>query len=262
MPNTPRLSAILLIPAGLFLASLACSGNPFLAPTATPTATGTPTATLTPTRTPTPTVTPSPTRTITPTVSYLDWPVIFSDTFDDENGGWLTGTNSDEYATTAGAIRGGKYTVKMNAKQPVFSRLHPEIDNLTDLFLSVEIRKGKGAERTEAGLIFRSGRDGYYTINIRPTESRYRFDLFLDREWEPIAGWMDEPSIVPDGSTRLAVLAIDLQFTLFINGKEVGTFEDDNIERGRVGISIVMHQAGDYVEFEFDNFEVRAPRRS
>ena len=48
----------------LLLGSMACNSIPFLAPTATPTATLTPTVTYTPT--PTATFTPSPTRTRTP----------------------------------------------------------------------------------------------------------------------------------------------------------------------------------------------------
>jgi hypothetical protein len=245
-----------MIPAGLLLSSLACSSIPFLAPTATPT----PTATSTPTTTQTPTATRSSTRTATPTVSHLDWPVVFSDPFDDEHGGWFTGSHSDEYATSELAITGGKYVVKQTAKRPVISPLYPDCEHLSDFYLSVTIKKIGGAERTEAGLIFRSSRDGYYALDFNPAKAQYRLDLFLDGERIDVVGWRDAVGVDPSDSVTLSVLAQGARFTLFINGDRVRSVENDNLGRGKVGIRVVIHQAGDFVEFEFDDFEVKAPQ--
>ena len=110
------LSGLLPLLAGLLLSSLACCSIPFLAPpTATPTPTSTPTATLTATPTHTPTVTLTPTKTITPIVSYLDWPVVFSDTFEEDYGGWVTGPVDDEVLSGTLSITGGKYKIQLVA---------------------------------------------------------------------------------------------------------------------------------------------------
>jgi hypothetical protein len=122
--RTYRFPAFMVMLAAAFLSSLACTTIPLLAPTPTPTST--PTATLT------------PTKTIAPTVSYLDWPVVFSDTFNADRGDWLTGPQNNEYVSGDIAIADGKYLFQLTAKKPFFWRLSPQIKQLKNFYLSVE----------------------------------------------------------------------------------------------------------------------------
>ncbi len=246
----------------MFLSSLACSGLSFAAPTATPTATSTPTFTATSTATETPTVTLTPTRTITPTVSYLDWPVEFSDTFDDEYGGWPTGKTNDEYTTADIEITGGKFLLKVTAKKPFIWRFKPEVENLTDFFLAAEVKKIKSPDQSDCGIIFRSSQLNYYYYFINLTTRKYGVALYYDSDWEDIIKWTRSELIDSTGSNRLAVLGQGSQFTLFINGEEVDSFEDDTLDMGKVGIAIELYKAGDYLELEFDNFDVTAPKKN
>jgi hypothetical protein len=257
-----RLTAGPGILGGCLLSSLACSAVPFLAPTATPTPTVTPTPTATPSVTPTPTVTLTPTRTITPTVSYLDWPIVLSDTFDDEYNGWYTGTDDDEYAASEISIEGGKYVIKVTAKKPFSWRLYPDTGNLGDLYLSVDVKKNKGAADTYYGLYFRGSSYDCYTFSINTDTKQYRLSLLNNSEWEKLIGWTRFQKIDPAGANQLAVLAQGSQFTLFINGEEVDTFEDDTLNRGEVGVYFGMGTPGDTIELEFDNFDVTAPKKN
>ncbi len=251
-----------MIPGFIFLmilasSSLACNTFDFLV--ATPTATSTPTATRTLTPTLTPTATITPTRTITPTVSYLDWPVEFSDTFDDKYGGWYTGTDSDEYATLNVSITGGKYNFRITARKPVFTQLSPDLENLKDFFLAVDIQKLSGAVTADFGLIFRNRGDFFY-FSINPDTRRYAIYAFDNDEWDTITQPKRFASIDANGVNRLAVLAQGSTFTLFINDEEVETFEDDMSDRGTVGLGFGLAKGGDTLNLAIDNFAVSTPK--
>jgi hypothetical protein len=267
MPQARRSSRLLAIPlvlAGLFLSSLACVGNPFQAPTitptATPTASSTPTSTATPTATETPTVTLSLTYTITPTMSYLDWPVVFSEDFEYDNGSWDTGKDSDENITTDVSITGGKYLVKISSQNPLFWWTRVEVVTLKDFFLSAEVKKIQSPEKTDYGVIFHESAKGYYYFFINAPAKQYSVFGYFDGKWRAIIYWRDSELIDPIGSNQLAVLAQGSQYTLFLNRREVDSFEDDMLDKGKIGVGLQLYKAGDYIQLEFDNFLVTAPK--
>ncbi|MBN1438577.1 MAG: hypothetical protein JW929_04130 [Anaerolineales bacterium] len=267
MAQVDRIRRLSFLPVpliGLWLLSLACSAVPFLAPTPTPTATSTPTVTLTATPTATPTDTPTatltPTKTAKPTVSYTEWPVVFSDTFDDDQGGWPTGSDEDEYAESTLSITGGKYVVQCTTKKPFFSRLLSNYGNVEDFLLSLEVEMIAGPQEAEYGLVFRSSSSGFYSLTINAVSKKYRADLLDNGDWQAIVGWTRSNLIEPEGVNRLAVLAQGPYFTIFINGEEVFSFEDDAIKRGKSGIGFGIPGVGDKIHLEFDNFDLRAPR--
>jgi hypothetical protein len=248
--------------AGLFLSSLACSSIPILAPpTATPTPTQTPTATLTPTPTQTPTVTLTPTRTITPTVSYLDWPVVFSDTFDADRGDWYTGTQNDEYTTGQVSIADGRYFFQLTARKSFFWRLSAQTKDLRDFHLSAEVKKNSGSEDTDYGLTFRSSGSSTYYFCINADTQEYQLAVLLDGKWRTLLRWKHSSRIKADGANRIAVLGQKTQFTLFINDEEVETLDDGDLDLGSVGIGLGFASAGGRAELEFDNFDVTAPKK-
>ncbi len=252
-----RMISCLVLLVILASSSLACTSFDFLLATPTPTSTPTASPTLTPTLTPTATITP--TRTIAPTVSYLDWPVVFSDPFDDEYGGWYTGTESDEFVSSVVSITDGKYNIRMTAKKPVFWRLKPDLGYLDDFYATVEMQKISGADTSDFGLVFRN-MDGYYYFGINAPSRRYTLLAFIDEEWLTFTQFKRALEIDPTGINRLSVLAQGSTFTVFINDEEVETFEDDELDRGSVGIGLGLLKAGNTLNLEVDNFEVTAPK--
>jgi hypothetical protein len=262
---------LLLVVAGLFVSSQACTGLPFLAPTATPTATPTDTPTTTPTRTrrPTSTATSTATRTptatltltptITPTTSYLDWPVVLSESFDYDNGAWETGKGETDYVTYSYSITNGKYLLKMTSKKPFFWGFLINVDLHADFYFSAEIKKDKAPDKTNYGLIFRTDQEEKYFFNINAAGKQYAVDVNSDSAWKKIIYWRNSERIDPSGSNQLAVLALGSQYMLFINGEEVDSFQDDTLNTGMVGFAYNFYQAGEYMQLELDNFEIRAP---
>jgi hypothetical protein len=252
MPGTSksfRGVAILAVAAALYGSSLACcgssqgcSGAPFQAPTATPTATA------------------ALTSTPTPDLSYLDWPVVISDSFDKDEKHFWTGDVDYDTLTVTAAITGGHYLIKATAKQGMYWGIQAEMADLDDFYLSAEVIKKSGPETANYGLSFRN-RDGadYYFGMTAGTQEYFAgvgdatsWKKFIDTTWSPL--------INPDSLNRLAVLAQGSHFTLFINGEVAATFEDDTLKKGVAGFSLTILKAGESLELEFDNFEVRAPQ--
>ncbi len=252
--------------AVFFLTSAACGAIPFLAPAATPTPTGTPTPTATPTATPTPTptLTPTasntPTATITPTTSYLDWPVVDSEAFEYDNGGWETGRKTDVYVVTDLSITGGKYLVKITSQEPRFWFNKINVPDFTDFYESVEVRSLNSPETTNYGVIFRFQQKNFYYFYLNAPAKKYGVDLRSGNTWEKIIFGKDSNQIDPAGPNQLAVLAYGPEFTLFLNGVEVDSFHDETLNAGTAGIGCNLFKAWEYMALAFDNFLVKAPQ--
>jgi hypothetical protein len=266
-----RLGTIASLSAGLFLASLACSGLSFQPPTATPTATltmtpsATATATAAPTETATetmlPTATRKPTKTVAPTVSYLDWPAVFTDTFDADYGGWYTGKNDNEYATSDVSIVGGRYLIKITSKRGFFWWFPANTNPLGDFYVSADVKRNKSPENADYGLVFRGTMSkSYYYFYLNAQAKQYAAAGYVDGQWSTIIRWTHNDSIDPAGGNNLAVLAQGSTFTLFLNGKQVNSFEDSDLKSGYVGVGFEMQESGQYLEIEYDNFIIQAPK--
>jgi hypothetical protein len=255
-----RWAGIPLAAAGMLLSSLACNSIPFLAPTPTPTATSTSTPTETPTHTNTPTITPTFTPSLTPTQSYLDWPVLLSDSFDDNTNDWYEGTSEDEYLKGVVSITEGQYLVDVTAAKGFFWWLHPGVRNLSDFYLTVDVEKKTGSATSNYGLVFRIGSGNKYYFYISAESQDYSFFVLANDEWSMIINSTSSPRIEMQGPNQVAVLAKGSNFTFFINGEMVDQIEDGTLTSGKVGVGLELSNAGDQMEVAFDNFEVRAPK--
>jgi hypothetical protein len=252
-----RVVALLAALAALFGSSLACcgssqgcTGNPFQAPTATPAAAAA--GTYTPTVVQTAAQTP-------PTSAYLDWPVVLFDSFDKDEQHFWTGEVDDDMMTAAVSITGGKYVIKAAAKQPMSWILQAEMPALDDFYLSAEVMKKSGPELAGYGLTFRNRNGADYYFSIIADTQEYLLVVAEGDSWEKIIDWTESTLINPDRPNRLAVLAQGSHFTLLINGEAAAAFEDDALTKGVAGFEFTIREAGESLELEFDNFEVRAP---
>ena len=257
-----RWVVFLIAVAGLFLSSLACNSIPFLAPTPTPTATSTPTPTQTPTstRTHTPTATRTFTPSITPTESYLDWPVVLSDSFDDNSNDWFTGDVKNDYITGTVAVTGGQYLVDITAKKGVFWYLNPNVRNLDDFYLTIDVEKKTGQETADYGPVFQiTASNNKYFFAIDANYQEYFFTLSNNGEWTTIIDWTRSSQIKTDGVNQIAVLAKGSNFTFFINGEQVDKAENSTLSLGKVGVGMELSKAGDKAQISYDNFVVQEP---
>jgi hypothetical protein len=259
-----RWAGIAFAAAGIFLFSPGCSRFPFPAPTPSltvpPTATVTLTVTASSTASPTPTVTRTPTRTVTPTIPYPDWPVVDSEDFESDNGGWDTGKKSNEYAVTDLSITGGKYIVKITSIRPVFWYNKIEVDDFVDFYVATEVQSMNAPANANYGLVFRYHQGALYYFYINAPAKKYGVDLYYRNVWGKIIFGKDSNQINPAGSNQLAVLAYGSDFTLFLNGAQVDAFHDETVEAGVAGIGCNLFEAGEYLQLAFDDFIARALR--
>jgi hypothetical protein len=252
------------------LALPACAGIPSPTPAVTPTShpitASTPTVATTPAATSTPTAssTPSPTfthtPTITPTTPYQEWPVLFSETFDYDTGGWGTGKTMDELATTDASISSGKLIIKVTSNHEVTWSDLIKIPLPSNFYLSADVRKIVSPEKAEYGLVFHGSEEGTYFFYINAAAKQYAVAVRLGDTWKSIRYWTVCGRIDPAGSNRLSVLAFGSSYTLFINDAEVNSFTDDTLVGGMAGIGFELHQAGQYMKLEFDNLILTAPK--
>jgi hypothetical protein len=249
-----------IVAAGIYGSSLACSSIPFLAPTATPTATSTPTSTRTPTPTPTPTATATPT--ITPTESYRDWPIVLSDSFDDNDNNWLTGEYDNEYIKGTLSVADGKFLIDITAKKPASWWFAPNMEKVRDFHVSVDANMLDGPADANYGIIFRRTTVFDYYFQIQPGTQEYRLSMFDGQAWSTLIADTFSAQIEHHGSNRIEVLAQGFHFTFFINGREVDAVEDTTLYSGLAGIGFSVYHIGDVLKLEFDHFEVRAPKNN
>ncbi len=246
----------------------------FATPTYTPTQTATPTRTPTPTPSPTPTLTPSPTptqtatptRTATPTftltptvtpVTYPTWPVVLTSDFASDTGSWWVGQENDDYLNGSIRIVGGEYRWKITAKSGFVWPVLYSSKHVSNFVLSVDARQDTGPTTAEYGLIFRSGKDGYYYLSVG--NSYYSVSCFIFNQWTTLIGRTVVPGLSTGSKNRLKVVGDGTHFLFFINDQMVGELEDDHISTGQVGLAVSLFNADDQATFAFDNFEVHTP---
>lgn len=191
----------------------------------------------------------------------IEWTTILSDSFDNNRNDWPTSLNEeDEYwfSLTRQLVE-GTYRWEGKAKRDVISWVWPDIKNLTDFHLSVEIRQISGPSDAEAGLIFRLSDDDFYLFSIVPKLQKYGLWLSRGEEWKTLLDWTSSSVINSNGWNRIEVKGIGSVFTMWINGYRVASVSESSLAKGKVGLVMGIFKSGDEAAFEFDNFEVREP---
>ncbi len=182
-----RCIPILAVAAGLILASLSCTSIMPPTPTPTPTATSTPTDTPTPTNTPT--ITPTFTPSLTPTQSYTDWPVVLSDSFDDNTNNWYEGSSTDDYTKSVVSITDGQYLIDVTAIKPFFWALYPNVRNLSNFYLTADVQNITGPASADYGVAFRFASNNKYYFAIAAQDQMYGFMVLNNGNWSTIIDW-------------------------------------------------------------------------
>ena len=72
--------------------------------------------------------------------------------------------------------------------------------------------------------------------------------------------WSIFSGIKPGEYNHLAVTGIGSGFKFFINGYQVATISNAELQKGKVALASLLLEPGDTSIFLFDNFELRAPQ--
>ena len=224
-----------------------------------------PSATPLPTSTKAPTPTPNWTATAqveeaqsTVEDAASNWDIVIKDTFDDNENGWITETDDDDYALMTYEITEGKYRWDATAHQSFIGWIWPDMEPMTNFYLSVETQKVEGPDTADYGVLLREDEDSnFYYFGIRDSGS-YALYIFFEK-WETLIAWTETDLIKPNEVNRITVLAEGSHFTFFINDQYLTEYSDDRISEGHAALAVELSNEGDQAVFEFDNFEVRVP---
>ena len=244
-----------------------------------PTETRTPRATTAPAKPPatTPTRTQFPTRLApqatseasqcihTSNLAPANWLVVLCESFTTDFNLWPTGDVVSTFAKGTKTVANGKYHWDLTANTDGVSRNFPDMELVSDFYLTAEMQMLRGPNDAWGALAFRWSQANsnvpseQYLFEIRG-DRRYRARLRYNDQYTTLVDWSPSGVLKSGVSNRLTVIAKGSHFDLYINEVKVGQFDDSQLKQGIAGLAIGLQRAGDHAIFEFDNFEVRAPQ--
>ena len=228
-----------------------------------------PTATISPT----PTGTPTPNMTATQQVVQVtgtaqaieslvaeagsEWNVLISDSFDNLESKWITGTDEDSYATI---IRSGvdqTYQWNVTSKQGFISWITANDEPLTDFQVTVEADRVEGTTSSDYGLVFREDADeNFYYFGVG--DDGFFISVNYEDEWIDVVDFTSSSIIEAGEVNRITVIARGSYFIFLINDVIVAEAVDDHIPSGTTALAMQVYEEGLEVTIAFDNFELRA----
>jgi hypothetical protein len=186
------------------------------------------------------------------------WPIVLSDTFDDNANEWFVGQQTGDFADASFIIANGVYHWAAKARQGFVWWNHPTIPRVTDFHLAVDSRQINGPASSYVGLVLRLDESGnYYLFSLNNT-GEYSFDEYYNAQWLSLIRWTPSPAIQVDGTNHVEVVGEAARFSFFVNGEWVGDYEDPVIPSGYSGLLVGMDEVGESAAWEFDNFELHA----
>lgn len=238
-----------------------------IVPTPTETATYTPTITLTPSSTRSPTITPSLSPTITPSPSpTLTNIVVFSDDFEELDGGWNLATQEYNYAV--GAPQLVDHVLRLQAEFFTDSVIWMDIPNVYERNFILEFealfREPSNSRLVSIGVFFRrvENNDYYLARYFNTNEFAFNIANCNDDTTSPckiLSSTTTPSSEITLDRNQITIIRIDAfegVFTFYANGSLIGTFEDQSIlEEGSMGIGI-YGTGGNKAVVDFDNITI------
>lgn len=186
------------------------------------------------------------------------WPIILSDTFDDNANDWPTGEEESDLSMVNIQLD-ARYRWKVTAKDHFIYWARPDGPVVSDFSLSVDGQQLSGAADGQFGLLLREvDSDNYYLFRIS-NDGYYAFHRSTPEGWETIVEWTSTEAIRPNQVNHLSAIAQGARFIFFVNEQLIGEADDDHLSEGQCGVVIGLFNPEDEATFEFDNFELRAP---
>ncbi|MBN1812523.1 MAG: protein kinase [Anaerolineae bacterium] len=187
------------------------------------------------------------------------WPIILADDFSAEGNGWSLGDYDDTLVEGSRSIDGGIYRWKAEAFDDFVWWSIPDTDEVSDLYLAVDVRLVDGVSNAQYGLVFRRGESKDYYLLLVGDDGYYEFVKVSGGDWTTLVEWTETAAVRSGEVNRLEIVAQGSQFTFYINGEYVGEFSDDQLTSGKPALVVGLKEAGDTSVVEFDNFDLRAP---
>lgn len=194
--------------------------------------------------------------------SAQDWPEVIYDRFNKNEIDWPEGEKTGSLADIKWNFTNGRFRWEALAKDNFIWWAYPDMDILSNYYLSVEVQQLNGPENGEHGLVYHhSGDRQYYTFEINEYGQTGVF-LHINDEWIALIDWKEHPSIRLGEVNKLSLIAQDSLFQFFINDEHIGTIHDERLVEGYVGLIIGLTNVDEQAVWEFDNFILRSPNTS
>lgn len=186
-----------------------------------------------------------------------DWPLELSEGFNTNNSLWSTGDFYDaDLGNTSKEISGGKYQWQSEAYDEFVSTTFPNINPISDFYLSVKARQISGSQEASYGIVFRSSEKGEYIFLI--SGEYYALFHYDGIKYHPLIDWARNIALKTKRINHVEVTAEGPKIIISVNDKTIITKHDNNLEEGHIGLAIQLFEEGDQANFEFDDFELRS----
>lgn len=157
--------------------------------------------------------------------------LVYEEDYSDSFSGW-----DDAFdAYTRKVYGNNRYNIEVYASNLVAWGLANRI--VADFEIEVDAKLEDGVESDSYGLLFRfQDRDNFYRFDISG-DGYYLFSKYVDGQWETLVDWTASNAINPGvGATNvLKVSAFGPNLTLWANGQQLVSLEDDSIDAGNFG---------------------------
>ena len=184
---------------------------------------------------------------------------LFSDDFSDSGSGW----DEDVSDTSTVGYDNGKYVIGITTESWL-AWANPGKRNLSNIHIEVTARNTGEAQDAGFGIICNSTPDGDFYYLAMSVDGYF---VIAKKEGEDTIALSDPDNqwitsdVIPVNATsyQLGADCANGTLTLYVNGDEVGSAEDDTFTRGDVGLIAATFSGTDSsasAEVTFDSFEV------
>ncbi len=180
---------------------------------------------------------------------------LFTDFFDSDANGWVTGEFEDDYAIYVITIEDGIYTMDVTAKQPAYIEQTPPTEEFSDFVLVVEAAPHDAEEHYSYGIAFRKNEERHTYVFEIGNDGLYAIQVF-DGEWQTLKDWSSSPEINVGQPNELMVMAEGDTMAFFVNGEELTVLEDDTLSAGTIGLVVDIFEEEKSATVDFDNLVI------
>lgn len=188
-----------------------------------------------------------------------NWRVVISDTFDNNNNQWTTGSKESDLSSEQLSIDKGSYNWTAIAKSGFVYWTTPTTDTVKDFYLAVDANQIDGPDDGDVSLVFHEAdTSNFYLFEVSNLQKFSVYQLQADN-WEARIDWTESSVIKKAQPNHLEVVGKGSVYYFFINGTMVGTYTEGDATQGSSGIGVSLYNQDDKGNFSFDNFMLKMP---
>jgi hypothetical protein len=174
------------------------------------------------------------------------------DDFSNPSSGWQV-ANLPKYSA---AYSNGRYVISIKTAD------YLQLCNLSGMrsncIIEVETNNtGRATDNSSSGIVF-GWRDAmtYSVFFVNATEGTYFAGTHISTGWSPLINWKKSSAIKTGKEINILRLKkIGEQITVYINGTELSTVDDDSVQSGQIGLGVSSFKSAP-CSYAFDNFKL------